>query len=228
MRNNDLLGDYVYTRLASRYVLNLEEFVAPRLKNISLFEFIVAVMLSQNTNDRNAWRAYDNLKKNIGEITPGRIESANLEEVAESIKIAGMYKNRALRIKELAQIFRLNDIDKHIRDHLMQNNIEKAREMLLEIPGVGYKTADVVLLMYYGVPVFPVDTHIMRVTIRMGFAKRKDYDSISRFWATNTSPSNYLKLHLLLITHGRETCKARKPRCTNCVLIDLCSYGVGK
>lgn len=228
MRIANLLGDDIYLRLASKYVLNPEDFIAPRLKDISLFEFIIAVMLSQNTNDRNAWRAYENLKKSLGTITPERIESIDLEDIAMSIKIAGMYRNRALRIKELARIFKLEDIDRCIRDNLSRGNIEEARKRLLEIPGVGYKTADVVLLMYYGVPIFPVDTHIKRITTRMGFIRKRDYDSISRFWANNTSPGNYLQLHLLLITHGRETCKARDPKCMHCVLRDLCSYGAGK
>lgn len=219
------IGDLVYERLSSTYTIDIEEFVAPRLRDTGLFEFLVAVMLSQNTNDRNAWRAYINLKNALGEITPGKVISISESQLAELIKTAGMHNNRARRMKELASVFIEQDIEKTITSRIRSGELEEARKILLSLPGVGVKTADVAMLMYYGKPYFPVDTHIMRITSRMGLVERVNYDAVSGFWRQNTSPGNLLRLHLLLITHGRRTCTARKPKCPECPIRDLCRYG---
>jgi len=219
-----LLGDLVCERLKSRYTIDLEEFVAPRLKGIPLFEFIVAVVLSQNTSDKNAWRAYSSLKSKLEEITPEKVLAMKLEELAEIIRPAGMHYVRARKLLELAKIFSERDVEKLVEETMRSNGIEEARRILLELPGVGFKTADVVLLMYFNQPVFPVDTHITRITLRLGFTRRRDYEEIRSFWMHSTSPGKYLELHLLLIEHGREICKARKPLCSECVLADICEY----
>ena len=220
-----MIGRVVYERLSARYAIDPEDFVAPRLRGVSLFEFIVAVMLSQNTSDVNAWRAYTKLKRGLGEIEPRRILERPVEEIAGLIREAGMHLQRASRIKELAERFLSVDVDREVSRVLGERGVEAAREYLMELPGVGPKTADVVLLMYYGAPTFPVDTHILRVTSRMGFVKRRDYEETRRFWMENTPPDLYLPLHLLLIEHGRETCKAREPRCRECPVRDLCATG---
>ncbi len=219
-----LLGDMIYSKLKSRYELNLEDFVAPRLRGISLFEFIVAVVLSQNTSDKNAWRAYSNLKSRLGEITPRRVLELALSELAELIKPAGMHYVRSRKILELARVFAERNVERLVEENIKRGVVEEVRHLLLELPGIGFKTADVVLLMYFNQPVFPVDTHITRITSRLGFVKKRDYREISSFWAQSTSPDKYLELHLLLIEHGRETCKARKPLCEDCVIRDLCEH----
>lgn len=222
-----MIGDEIYTKLSSIHILDIEEYVAPRLKEITLFEFVVAVMLTQNTNDKNAWRAYSNLKSKIGSLSPDNILITPPEEISSSIKTAGMYIQRTRRIIELAEIFRQRDVDREITGLLEKGLIEDARRILLELPGIGLKTADVVLLMYYGVPVFPVDTHITRITRRLGFVKRRNYMAIRDFWMKNTSPGLYLPLHLLLIRHGRKICRARNPACTICVISEYCSFYKG-
>jgi len=219
-----LIGDLVHERLKSKYTVNLDDFVAPRLRGVKLFEFIVAVVLSQNTSDKNAWRAYSNLKSKLGVIKPEKLASLVVGELAELIRPAGIHYNRSKRLIELAKAFIERDVERLVEEAIRSSNMREARRILLELPGVGYKTADVVLLMYYNQPVFPVDTHITRITLRLGLAKRGDYEEISSFWARNTSPEKYLELHLLLIEHGRETCKARRPLCENCVLIDICKH----
>jgi len=223
-----LLGNIIYSRLKSRYELSLEDFVAPRLRGISLFEFVIAVILSQNTSDKNAWRAYSNLKSRLGEITPKRVLELTVSELAELIRPAGMHYTRSGKILELARVFAEKNVESLVEGNIKRGNIEESRRLLLELPGIGFKTADVVLLMYFNQPVFPVDTHITRITSRLGFVKRRFYEEISAFWARSTSPDKYLELHLLLIEHGRETCKARKPLCEDCVIRDLCEhYRVG-
>jgi endonuclease-3 len=219
-----LLGDLIYSRLKSKYELNLEDFVAPRLRGMSLFEFIVAVILSQNTSDKNAWRAYSNLKSRLKEITPKRVLEINPGELTELIRPAGMHYTRSRKILELARVFAERNVESLIEENIERGDIEELRHLLLKLPGIGFKTADVVLLMYFNQPVFPVDTHITRITNRLGFVKRRNYEEISSFWARNTSPDKYLELHLLLIEHGRETCKARKTLCIECVIKDLCEY----
>ena len=223
-----MIGNAIYERLRRRYSVRLEEFVAPRLRGVSLYEFIVAVMLSQNTSDENAWRAYVNLKKELGSVTPESVLKLSEGELAELIKPAGMQNQRAARIRELARAFLSTDVDAALKSLLSSGKLEEARSMLMEMPGVGPKTADVALLMYYGAPTFPVDTHIARITRRLGYVEKGNYEAVRKFWMENTSPELYLPLHLLLIAHGRETCKAGKPLCGNCVIRSFCAHGGGR
>lgn len=222
-----MIGDKICNELSKIYVLGLEDFVAPRLSNTSLFEFVIAVMLSQNTSDKNAWKAYTNLKSKLGSVTPSIILEIDIRELVGLIKVAGIQFERARRIKELAKIFLEEDVDGIIKLHIERGDVESARKKLTDLPGIGYKTADIVLLMYYSVPVFPVDTHIARITKRLGYVKSSNYEELRRFWMKNTSPGNYLKLHLLLIMHGRKTCKARKPMCQECPIKDFCNFNEG-
>jgi len=219
------IGDEVCKRLSQAYELDVENFIAPRLRGVPLFEFIVAVVLSQNTSDKNAWRAYENLKSKLGSITPEGILETGVKELAELIRVAGMQFERARKIRRLAEIFSSENVEKRVEEAISRGDHGSAREKLLSLPGVGLKTADVVFLMYYGIPVFPVDTHITRITKRLGFVESSNYERIKSFWMENTTPSNYLQLHLLLIEHGRRTCKARRPLCEKCNVIDLCKLG---
>ncbi|MEM1595853.1 MAG: endonuclease III [Desulfurococcaceae archaeon] len=223
-----MIGDEIFEKLSRKYKLKDEEYIAPRLLNRDLFEFIVAVILSQNTSDYNAWRAFNNLLNALGSITPEKILNINEQKLAELIKIAGMQHQRSRKIIELATAFKSNNIEQLLIEQIRKGNYEEARRYLMDLPGIGSKTADVVLLMKYGVPTFPVDTHIMRITIRLGFVKNKNYEACRRFWMMNTSPDHYLHLHLLLITHGRRTCKARSPECLHCVIRDHCEWYLGR
>lgn len=219
-----LIGNTIYSELSKVYSIELEDFVAPRLNEVPLFEFIVAVMLSQNTSDENAWRAYSNLKSALREVKPELVASASTEYIASLIKPAGMHYQRASRLRKLAEIFLSYDVEGALLGYIKAELFDEARRFLTKLPGVGEKTADIVLLMKYGVPTFPVDTHITRITLRMGFVSKKNYEVIRAFWMKNTSPEYYKPLHLLLITHGRQTCKARKPNCTTCVIKKYCKY----
>ncbi len=213
----------VYKRLKEYYGgFDREGFIATRIHGKSLYEFIVGVLLSQNTSDRNAIRAYENLSKVLGGITPEKILGTRIDVIEEAIRVAGLYRARARNIVELAKIFLDKQFIEKLYSLVNKGDIVGARKLLTSLPGIGYKTADVVLLMYFGKPVFPVDTHIARITVRLGFVDKRDYESIRLFWEKNLSPRNYLEAHLLLITHGRRVCKARKPLCSVCVLRDLC------
>ena len=204
--------------------MNLEDFIAPRLRGSTLFEFAVGVLLSQNTSDENAWRAYRALVEAIGELTPSRVLELGIQEISALIKPAGMQHQRALKIVELARAFIERDIESYVELVIREHGVEVARRFLMGLPGIGPKTADVVLLMWFNAPTFPVDTHIGRVTARMGFVSRREYEEIRGFWMSNTPIDLYLPLHLLLITHGRETCRARRPLCSVCIVRDHCKY----
>ncbi|MGQ9479544.1 MAG: endonuclease III domain-containing protein, partial [Thermoproteota archaeon] len=101
-----------------------------------------------------------------------------------------------------------------------------ARNELMSLPGVGPKTADVMLLFAGGKPTFPIDTHVFRVSRRLGAIGDKDGYEEARRKLMEVFPSGaYLKTHLLLIEHGRRVCRARKPLCKSCVLLEYCSFG---
>ncbi|ADI32177.1 endonuclease III domain-containing protein [Staphylothermus hellenicus] len=218
------IGEEIINILRKHYKLNLKEFIAPNIRDKSLFEYIIGVMLSQNTSDKNAIRAYFNLKKIYGEITPDKILSTPIDKLIEALKPAGMYNQRAQRIIELAKIFTEKNVEEELGKLIEEGKLREARKYLVSLPGVGLKTADVVLLMYYGQPVFPVDTHIRRVTKRLGYIGKDDYEAISSWWMKQLKPNDYLETHLLLITHGRKTCKARKPLCNICPIRKYCKY----
>ncbi|MEM4674536.1 MAG: endonuclease III [Pyrobaculum sp.] len=191
--------------------LRLEEFIAPiAWREGGLFVLVVAVVLSQNTSDRNAIRAYRRLRERLGSISPEGVLELSLEELEELIKPAGMYKNRARVLKALAEAFRDGVVNPQ---RLAEMDYEEARRFLTSLPGVGKKTADVVLL-YLGHPAFPVDTHIARIARRWGVGER--YDEVSNWFRKVVPPHKYLEVHLKLIQFGRDVCRARGPRCDVC------------
>ncbi len=221
------IGDIILSELRKMHGrFDPHSFIAPRLRNKTLFEFLVGVMLSQNTSDRNAIRAYENLKRVLGgHILPNNVLSIDPSVIEESIRVAGMHKQRARRIVELARIFVNQEEANAFIEVIKDANVEEAREILMKLPGIGPKTADVVLLMYFGKPTFPVDTHIRRITWRLGYVRGRDYEEARRFWMNILKPENYLETHLLLITHGRKICRAGRPLCRECRLRSLCRYG---
>ncbi|MEZ0319167.1 MAG: endonuclease III [Pyrobaculum sp.] len=198
--------------------LRLEEFVAPVAwrESGNLFELVVSVILSQNTSDRNAFRAYRALKKRLGVLTPESVLSLSEKELAEVIKPAGMYNIRARHIRAVAEAFiRLGITPEKLRTM----GVEEARRLLLSIPGIGEKTADVVLVNL-GMPAFPVDTHITRIAKRWRVGK--SYKEISKWFMERIPPARYLEVHLKLIQFGRDICTARSPKCHICPVGKRC------
>ena len=212
-------------KLRGRYAIRENEFIALKLitSKSELFEVLVGIVLSQNTSDRNAIRAFSNLKRLVKNITPEALLRLPDEELQYAIAPAGLYRRRAVMLKNLASTF-LTQGD-YIAKKVSELDVEAARQLLLSLPGVGPKTADVVLLMYFDKPTFPVDTNIDRVSRRLGIVSSDArYEDIRRkFLELLGRETSVLRLmHLLLIQHGRETCKARKPLCDRCVVSDLC------
>jgi len=193
-------------------------FVAPHALRYGLFGFIVGVMLSQNTNDRNALRAFTALASTTG-MDPRRVLELGVDGVEDLIRVAGLARQRAERIIGLARMF----IEGRLGDWICRLGVEEARRLLLSIKGVGEKTADLVLLMYCRLPAFPIDTHIRRVSSRISIGG--SYSTIRRsFLEVLNDVEELIAVHVKLISIGRLFCKPKRPRCSECPLRECCSY----
>ena len=205
-------------------ILNVlrENFTLPKWvsSRSSDFETLVVTVISQNTADRNTARAFENLSKKFP-ITPEALSEAPLSGIEESLKVAGLYRNKARAIKRIAKIVMENFGG--ALNFIHELPFEEARRILLELPGIGPKTADVLLLFRAKKPTIPIDTHIKRVSKRLGFApKDADYEEIREKLQALYSPKDYFDVHILLIMLGRKYCKARKPNCKDCPINNLC------
>jgi endonuclease III len=184
------------------------------------FRTLVTTIISQNTADRNTARAFETLSKSF-EITPEALAKAEIGEVEAAIKSAGLYHAKAKTIKGAAACI-LEKYHGSLQPILLMP-LEEARAALREFPGVGPKTADVVLLFSTEQPTIPVDTHVNRVAKRLEFATEKaGYEEVRASLQTLFDPEDYLAVHLLLIAHGRKTCKAPRPLCSQCPLCEYC------
>ena len=184
------------------------------------FQTLIITVLSQATADKNTARAFENLSRRFS-ITPEDLAKASVEEIENAIKVGGLYRNKSRVIKAISHVI-LEQFNGSL-DFIYSLPFEEARKILLKIPGVGPKTADVVLLFCTGKPTVPVDTHVNRVSKRLGLASPKaDYEGVRRALETLYLPDDYLPVHLLLISLGRKYCKARKPLCKPCPVNTVC------
>lgn len=184
------------------------------------FKTLITTIISQNTTDRNTARAIKNLSRNY-RITPEALANAETNRIEESLKVAGLYRNKAKTIKKVSKIV-LEEFHSDL-DSVLSLPLEDARETLMQLPGVGPKTADVVLLFCASKPTIPVDTHVNRVSKRLGFALTDgDYEAVRKSLQSLFSPNDYLAIHILLITLGRRYCKAGKPLCRECPVNKVC------
>jgi endonuclease-3 len=226
--SNENIVIEVLKRLESVYRPKLEDYVALNLLklNVSDFEFLVGVVLSQNTSDRNALRAFNALKKELGNsLSPESILNTPLEKLENAIKCSGLARRRVRALIALAKWFKENS---ELIERLRVLKSEEIRKLLMEVYGIGPKTVDVYILMKLGKPAFPIDTHIRRILLRLGVVPKSssyNYVSTTIMSILNNDVTLLKELHVLLIEHGRRVCKARKPLCKLCVLIDLCQYG---
>ena len=185
------------------------------------FKTLVVTIISQNTADRNTARAFENLSNKFN-ITPEALAKANEREIKESLKVAGLYRNKARTIKRISKGI-LEKYQGNLKP-ILSLSIEEAREMLMQFPGVGPKTADVVLLFCAKQNTIPVDTHVNRVSKRLGLAPDNgDYETVRRALQSIFEPKDYLQVHVLLILHGRKYCKTRDPKCKECPINKFCA-----
>ncbi len=186
------------------------------------FRTLVMTILSQNSTDVSAIRAFERLEGSL-DITPQVLAGADLSKIEKAIQIGGLYRTKARAIKKLAQAV-LDQFGGKL-DTILKLPLDEARETLMSLPQVGPKTADVLLVSVGGQPTVPVDTHVNRVSRRLGLAPLEGgYEDVRQSLQKLYRPSVYHELHLLLIAHGRKYCKAGKPLCPICPVRDYCPY----
>ncbi|HEX6470433.1 MAG TPA: endonuclease III [Streptosporangiaceae bacterium] len=192
----------------------------PRLP---IIDEVVATVLSQATSDRNSERAFARLKAEFPRWE--EVVEAPRERVADAIRSGGIADQKARRIQQI--LHAIEDREGRIDlDRLRRLDDQAVESYLTSLPGVGPKTAACVLVFSMGRAAFPVDTHVHRVATRLGWLPPKtNADKAHRLLAPRVPPEIRYDLHLALITHGRTVCKAQRPRCAECVLLDLCPYG---
>ncbi len=187
------------------------------------FLLLVSTVLSQNTNWRNTRTAYDRLTARFR--TPKQLAVAEEGEIRELIQPAGLYRMKSKRLKEISRVI----LEKYGGDlnSVLRMPYEKARMELLSLPGVGYKTADVLLAFGAGRDVLPVDTHVFRIAKRLGFASTMDDHEQVRVKLERVTPAGKRgHTHMLLIQLGRRYCRARNPLHHRCPINDLCPIGI--
>ena len=183
---------------------------------------LVSTILSQNTNDVNRDRAFDSLRAKFP--TWEAVRDAKEKEVIEAIRVAGLANQKGPRMQ---QVLRAITEERGSLDlqFLAEMPIEEARAWLTKFNGVGPKTAAIVLCFSLGMPAFPVDTHVYRVTGRLGLRPEKMTVEQAHPYLASVFPSEtYYAAHLNIIRLGREVCNARKPNCPQCPVNKLCEY----
>lgn len=192
----------------------------PRWTKIDGVSELVSTILSQNTNDGNRDLAYVRLRARLP--TWEQVRDAPAQDVIDAIKPAGLANQKGPRIQAALRRITHERGELDI-DFLAGLPVEDARAWLTSINGVGPKTAAIVLLFCYEMPAFPVDTHVHRVTGRLGLRPEKmSADDTHMLMEELCPPGAAGPFHLNLIRHGREVCHARGPECDRCVLNDLC------
>ncbi len=187
------------------------------------FQVLVATVLSQNTSDRNSHRAFAQLRERFN-VTPQALAQLKPQDIKPAIEIAGLSDIRSRRIIKISEeVLKRFDGD---LCKVFRLPLDEARGTLMEMEGVGPKTADVLLCFVGGFPVMPVDTNIFRVVNRLCFAKGRNYERTRRTLERLIPPEKLLEMHFHLLRLGREICKPRNPLCQTCPVNRLCEYGV--
>lgn len=199
-----------------------DSFPVPDLTNIVAdpFKVLVRTIISQSTAEANTRRAFRNLSERLP-MTPSGLAEASVEEIEEPLRVAGLYRNKSRVIKEVSRLV-LEEFGGSL-EFVYSSPLEEAREKIMSLPGVGPKTADIVLLFCANKPTLPVDTHVNRVSKRLGFVRSKaGYEEIRRILQQLYPPEEYLQVHMLFIALGRNYCKALRSMHDSCPVRELC------
>lgn len=191
----------------------------PRLDPVSE---LVSTILSQNTNDINRDKAFDRLCEEFPAWE--EVRDADPDRVKEAIRIAGLANSKGPTIQRaLRQI--TEERGQISLDFLSAMSLQEAKDWLTNLKGVGPKTAAIVLLFSFNRPAFPVDTHVHRVSKRLGLIDQVSREKAHQILEELLPPETYYAFHLNLIAHGRQVCHAQRPDCPHCPLLAHCDYG---
>jgi endonuclease-3 len=182
------------------------------LNHTNAYTLVVAVALSAQATDVGVNKATEKLFQVVD--TPQKMLDLGIDDLIEHIKTIGLYRQKAKNVMKMSQIL--------VDDY--KGVVPSSRAALESLPGVGRKTANVVLNMWFKQPAQAVDTHILRFGNRSGVAVGKDVVQVERAIEDNIPAEFQQHAHHWMILHGRYVCKARKPICANCLIRDLCSY----
>lgn len=201
----------------------IEAFGEPTWRNpLPPVDELVSTILSQNTNDVNRDRAFDSLREKFP--TWEKVRDADTDEVIEAVRVAGLANQKGARLQN---VLREITEERGSLDLSFLNDmpLEEARDWLTKFKGVGPKTAAIVLCFSLNRPAFPVDTHVYRVTGRIGLRPEKiSVEQAHPYLEDVFPPETYYAAHLNIIRLGREVCNARKPKCPICPVRELCDY----
>jgi len=230
MRNTDLkkfYGENANSRRVRTLNARLEKIYGtfkPFEKLDGVTELILTV-LSQNTNDINRDRAFTNLKEKFP--TWDDVLSAPAKKIENAIRVGGLAHNKSIAIMKILSEIKTR-YGKYTLDTIASLPIDEALTELTKFPGVGIKTAACVLVFSYGKPVIPVDTHVHRLSTRLGLVTQKATAEQTFDVLMKIIPEKLrYPFHIYLIRHGRMCCKSQRPDCPNCPLNDLCPSAFG-
>jgi endonuclease-3 len=216
------MEDFGKDRL-SEYIGVLERLYGiPHVGEMDPVDLLVSTILSQNTSDVNSHRAFAALKRKYPHYED--MLGASTDEIADCIRLGGLAEIKAQRIRDA--LFRIKHETGVIGlDFLRDLKVDVARDYLLSLPGVGPKTASVVLLFGFGMDTMPVDTHVNRVSRRLGLVPESASIADAQSILEKATPRDkFVSFHINLIRHGRQRCKARAPMCEECELKEICEY----
>lgn len=216
------LGDVLSALDALELSLGYEARPADEFKQAEPLDGLILILLSQNTNDRNRDIAFANLKRHYPKWE--QVAALEAEEIASLIRVAGLGNTKSERMKLILEHIR-TEFGVYSIDAMLDWDPKRAREFLGALPGVGPKTVACVLVFDLGMPAFPVDTHVDRLSHKLGWVPgRMSPEKTQSYLEGILPPDRFRGAHLNLIEHGRRICHARKPACADCCIRALCHW----
>ena len=185
---------------------------APELEFVNAYTLVVAVALSAQATDKSVNLATRPLFQKV--TTPQQMLELGEEGLITYIKPVGLYKNKAKNVMGLSRML-IEDFNSQVPDNL---------EDLIKLPGVGRKTASVVLNVFFHQPTMPVDTHLLRVAPKIGLAEGKTPEKVEKSLLERVPEKYLLYAHHWILLHGRYVCTARNPKCESCLINDICKH----
>ena len=204
--------DYPSLKEAFRRFADRQPEPRGELEHVNAYTLLVAVALSAQATDKGVNRATRPLFATVD--TPQKMLELGEEGLIEYIRTIGLYRNKAKNVLKLSRIL----VERY------GGEVPSSRAALASLPGVGRKTANVVLNMWFRFPAQAVDTHVFRVANRTGVAPGRDVLAVERGIEDNVPAEHQLHAHHWLILHGRYVCVARRPKCPECLIQDICLY----